>query len=861
MSRLHTVSTGHDYLNPKVRVQSVTDEQMVARLRRFHIVELTRAEYQKLEVREKAAIKKASGFLIGGDGDGLKTRDSWKFSSIATLDLDDLTPDRAAASIDALKALGAHTAIYSTASHSPEKPRLRAVIFLAEDVRRDDYAHLIDRLASRLPPGAVSSESFKPTQIMYLPQRCSDGEEFFVELPGEPLDPTPLLAEPRVKAESDRADKVTPAWNKPGIVGAVARRYEGDLDAAIEELGIESIPYDRASAGPTCAIGETRYTRVGASGADGALWYGDDGHMYSHHGASDPGAGSNQTIFDIVRLTRFKELDKGVPPGTQLHELPSHKATAAWFIERFPDLQPVLKANEEFENLGEEEFAASEQPTQKRSSRFTPIPVSAFSDGPEPDWLIDQVYPLGGEFAIVYAESGVGKSFFVMDQSLAIARGVPWHGRATKQGKVVYVCGESPGGFRKRFRAYAHHHEINLNDLDDCMFLIGDAPNLLKADEVKELRDQLKALGTLAIVVIDTLARATPGANENSGEDMGKALKHCQFLHKETGALVVLIHHSGKDQARGARGWSGIRAAADTEIEITRQGVGNHRLATISKQRDGEDGLRFGFELIKQPYGFDSKGAELSSLVAKPMTAAANRPKAAPPLTSPSQVVVLKTLQEAGGSLDMSELLALASAKLPRDPGDTDRRRQYAKRGIEQLVAKERVVVNGDVVSLIGVATTAEFDAVEEDKAPAPTKETALEKPEPPLKPKKRRATPPASSPPKSGARKSETATRSKPVSTPAEQPENAPPKPPRATAEDDPLDETWMRAKPAPVQTPQQRLMQQLDIDGDTAARFVDAGFESIEAIREAQRFVHISGYAEDYLRGLQNRARDIGN
>jgi hypothetical protein len=49
---------------------------------------------------------------------------------------------------------------------------------------------------------------------------------------------------------------------------------------------------------------------------------------------------------------------------------------------------------------------------------------------------------------------------------------------------------------------------------------------------------------------------------------MGLALSHCKHIYEVTGAIVLLVHHSGKDAAKGARGWSGIRAAADTEIEI-----------------------------------------------------------------------------------------------------------------------------------------------------------------------------------------------------------------------------------------------------------------------------------------------------
>ena len=84
--------------------------------------------------------------------------------------------------------------------------------------------------------------------------------------------------------------------------------------------------------------------------------------------------------------------------------------------------------------------------------------------------------------------------------------------------------------------------------------MICDAPDLLQPDGVRALIRQLQPLGPLSLVFIDTLARATPGANKNSGEDMGKALGHSRTIRQITGPLVCLIHHSGKDQAKGARG-------------------------------------------------------------------------------------------------------------------------------------------------------------------------------------------------------------------------------------------------------------------------------------------------------------------
>ena len=68
------------------------------------------------------------------------------------------------------------------------------------------------------------------------------------------------------------------------------------------------------------------------------------------------------------------------------------------------------------------------------------------------------------------------------------------------------------------------------------------------------------------LIVGDTLARLSAGANENAGQDMGLIVRRFDRIRTETKAHFLLIHHSGKNAAAGARGWSGVRAAVDTEI-------------------------------------------------------------------------------------------------------------------------------------------------------------------------------------------------------------------------------------------------------------------------------------------------------
>ena len=196
----------------------------------------------------------------------------------------------------------------------------------------------------------------------------------------------------------------------------------------------------------------------------------------------------------------------------------------------------------------------------------------------------------------------------------------------------------------------------------------------------------------LALMVIDTLARATPGANENSGEDMGTALAHCKAIHTSTGALVCLVHHSGKDQARGARGWSGIRGATDTEIEITRQ-AGTVRQATVNKQRDGEDGMKLEFQLLRAGAGLNAKGQPLTSLIVQPVD---SRPETLSPTKRPTGVAqraIWDALASAMRAMMTEELITSAVSRLVYDPGaGRDRRREIARRAIETMLSNGLLV-------------------------------------------------------------------------------------------------------------------------------------------------------------------------
>ena len=66
-------------------------------------------------------------------------------------------------------------------------------------------------------------------------------------------------------------------------------------------------------------------------------------------------------------------------------------------------------------------------------------------------------------------------------------------------------------------------------------------------------------------------------------------------IASETGALIVIITHTGKDADRGARGHSSLRAAADAELYVHAEG--DTKIIQVTKMRDGSDQTRIGFQL------------------------------------------------------------------------------------------------------------------------------------------------------------------------------------------------------------------------------------------------------------------------
>ena len=199
---------------------------------------------------------------------------------------------------------------------------------------------------------------------------------------------------------------------------------------------------------------------------------------------------------------------------------------------------------------------------------FQLLDATALRNLPPPQWLVEGIIPDNG-LTFIYGQRGKGKSFVTLDAALHIASGSKWLGRDTKAGGVIYCAGEGLAGYGVRVEGWARTYPGR--DIGNFR-LMPLVPNFRDEKDVAKLARTIKQqLGDAKLIIIDTVARAIPGAEENSSKDMGLFVAACDAIRQTCGVAVIGVHHSGKDDERGMRGSSALEGAGDAVIHLKRQ--------------------------------------------------------------------------------------------------------------------------------------------------------------------------------------------------------------------------------------------------------------------------------------------------
>lgn len=354
------------------------------------------SEYARLSKTERDSIKDIGGFVGGYLKNGKRSNASIVNRCLVCLDADygdaELRSD--------LELTCPFTyALYSTHSHSPEKPRYRIIIPLDRDVTPDEYAAISRRLADNLTLSRFDPTTFEAARLMYWPSTPEDGEYIFDYGPGpfcsadailetyadwhdSTLWPTTQPQDERIHSNIKKAgDPLT----KHGIIGAFCRAH------TISQL-LETLLKDKYT--PTRQ--EDRYTYVDGTTTGGLVVY-DDKFAFSHH-ATDPASGKLCNAFDLVRWHFFA-------PGTVSmdgHSVKDEKASIAMMQEyaaKDPETRIQLAKDRQEELMSdftplEPTGPAMQETSQDNMQDDNPAPTSEATDPNE--WLGKLEYDKSG---------------------------------------------------------------------------------------------------------------------------------------------------------------------------------------------------------------------------------------------------------------------------------------------------------------------------------------------------------------------------------------------------------------------------------------------------------------------------------
>lgn len=225
--------------------------------------------------------------------------------------------------------------------------------------------------------------------------------------------------------------------------------------------------------------------------------------------------------------------------------------------------------------------------------------------------------------SLLCGPSNTGKSCVVASLAAHIALGRPIAGQRVARMPVLFVGAEDPGGIRDR----AHPVLALAEETPEAFFILPRSLNLLDDQQVTFFLEGLNQTLPIAphvgvFIVFDTLNLCIGDGDENSARDMGQAVSAAQWISRQTGGHVMLVHHTGvQDQSR-PRGSTAIRSNVDTLLVLKRTEAKNGEELVFlhqDKQRSMRKGGCVGFDLRAFQAGFDEDGELYSVPFAVPV--------------------------------------------------------------------------------------------------------------------------------------------------------------------------------------------------------------------------------------------------
>ena len=323
--------------------------------------------------------------------------------------------------------------------------------------------------------------------------------------------------------------------------------------------------------------------------------------------------------------------------------------------------------------------------TDNASDTFPVILAGDLHKLPDPSYLIDKILP-EASVGMTYGPSGSLKTFMALDIALHGAYGS--HYAESKDRRIegfeiekpirtLFIAGEGARGLKKRVQAWTQRHGL---EAAPPIAILSQMPMLAQPGQVEKLVRTIHAIGQdghgpINYVVIDTAMRAATGLNLSQPSESQILIDACEYIKRKTGATVELIHHTGKDEDRGALGAANLVAGVDYVRRVKKAGK-SAGIQTVNvhfeKMKDDECPAPYGLIGTPENLGMDAKGKSITSLVMERTHYVAKTDEGddAPRLETAD--VAVQVIDEGNGKPIKMAVLADAVARRDMDPNATD---------------------------------------------------------------------------------------------------------------------------------------------------------------------------------------------
>lgn len=455
-------------------------------------------EYTKMPKADKDNRKDVGGFVGGLLKAGRRKKENVQNRTLVTLDLDSISEQKETVQSvwDSITMMYENELlIYSTHSHTNEKPRLRLIIPLAKPISNDMYEAVSRKIAQEIGIDMFDDTTYEASRLMYFPSTPKDGEFIFKYQSGNLLKGEAVLDQyfdwkdaseyPTSKRERDRINRLRKKQENPkekqGLIGAFCRTY------SITEAISEFLPDVYKETGQ-----DDRYSYALGSTTGGLVVY-EDAFAYSHHG-TDPISGELCNSFDLVRIHLFGDLDADIEPGTRITSYPSYKKMIE-FTQDDSNVKVTL-VKEKAESLDDFEFDQ----------------VEKVSDGSNNLWIEKLTVNKKGEIintinnAVLIMENDPRlKGKFIYDSfanRASVDKGIPW----TKTDKHDWSDNDDSGLRNYLEKLYGITTISKIDDAKNIVF---------ERNKVHPVRDYLESLMWDGVKRIETLFIDYLGAEDD----------------------------------------------------------------------------------------------------------------------------------------------------------------------------------------------------------------------------------------------------------------------------------------------------------------------------------------------------------